>query len=223
MNVNIRGFNFIINNPNSIWVWSGYESWDPYTPSWIEKNKGLNKFWDVGAWIGPYTLLASKLYNSVIAFEPDFVALQVLNEHIRDNNIKNVTTVKEGLYNKEAIVNFGFIGGKYGDSLSSINHPSPISHKIKTTSISTAIELYGRPDFIKIDIEGGEEYLIEDLVKQKFNKMCMSNHGPYMKNRKLYEETLNKYLVPLYDCYNIKNEKVDFIPDDGDFYYELKN
>ena len=166
-------------------------------------------------------MYASKLYTNVIAFEPDTVAAKVLKNHITDNNLTNIKVIEEGLYNTETTVNFGFIGGKYGDSLSSINHPSPVNMKIKTTTIDKAVELYGRPNFLKIDIEGGEEYLIDDLLKHKFQKFCMSNHGPYMKDRKLFKEKLDK-LPTLYDCYNMKNEKITDIPDDGDFYYVLR-
>ena len=222
MKTNIRGEEFIINTNISMWVWPGLESWDKYTLNWIEKNRGLDTLWDIGAWIGPFTLYAARLYKNVIAFEPDWVAFKALEQHIIDNSLTNVTTIKLGMYNEETQVNFGFIGEKYGDSLSSINHPAPLGTKIKTTTIDAALLKYKRPDFIKIDIEGSEEYLIDDLVKHKFNRMCMSNHGPYMKDRKRFEKILNEQLLPLYNCYSIKDEKVDFIPDDGDFYYELK-
>lgn len=157
------------------------ESWDPYTFNWIEKGKGENIFWDVGAWIGPFSLYASKLYNNVFSFEPDYVAAEILKNNIDSNKILNINLIKKGLYKENTEINFGFIGNKYGDSLSSINHPSSINMKINTIDITTAIQLYGYPDFIKIDIEGGEEYLIDDLIRYKFKKMCMSNHGPYMK------------------------------------------
>jgi len=223
MNVNIRGHNFMINDSNSTWLWSTLESWDPYTFNWIEKNKGKEVFWDIGAWIGPFTLYGSMAFNKVVAFEPDYVAVQSLFNNVKDNHLENVTIVRDGLYNEDTYVNFGFIGGKYGDSLSSINHPSPFSTQIKTITIETAIKLYGHPDFLKIDIEGGEEYLLDDLIKYKFKSLCMSNHGQYMKNRKLFQEKLNHSLVPLYNCYSIHDDLIDFVPDDGDFYYELKD
>jgi len=196
--MNIRGFEFTINNKSSSWVWGTLESWDPETFNWIEKNKGGEIFWDVGAWIGPFSLFGSKLFDNVISFEPDWVAAKVLEDHINDNQLKNVTLVREGLYSDDTHVDFSFIGGKFGDSLSSICHKNSNSVKIKTLSITKAMELYGDPDFLKIDIEGGEEFLIDDLVKYKFKRFCMSNR------------------------YNRKDEKIDYIPDDGDFYYELK-
>jgi FkbM family methyltransferase len=222
MNIQIRGYNFIINDNNSNWLWSTLESWDPYTFNWIEKNKGKHICWDIGAWIGPFTLYSSKLFNKVISFEPDLIAFKSLQNNVNTNNLFNVTLVQEGLFNEETYINFGFIGAKFGDSLSSINHPSPIGNLIKTMTINKAIELYGHPDFLKIDIEGGEEYLIDDLIKFKFNNFCMSNHGPYMKNREQFTDKLNTDLLPFYNCYNIKNEKLEYVPDDGDFYYELK-
>jgi len=222
MKIKIRGFDFTINNNSSGWLWGGLESWDKETFNWIERNKGGLNFWDIGAWIGPFSLYGSKIFTNVFAFEPDFVAANVLAEHIKDNNISNIKLIREGLYKEEGVVEFGFIGGKFGDSLSSINHKSPNGIKIKTTTIDKMVSLYGRPDFLKIDIEGGEEYLIDDLVKHKFNSFCMSNNGSYMANRKEYEDKINDLLLPLYNCYNRQDEIIDFIPDDGDYYYELK-
>jgi len=220
--MNIRGFNFIINNKASGWVWGSLESWDQETFNWIERNKDGKIFWDIGAWIGPFSLYGSKLFDNVISFEPDFIAAKVLEDHINDNQIKNIKLVRKGLYSDDTIVNFSFIGNKFGDSLSSINHVNNNAIKIKTISIDTALSLYGIPDFLKIDIEGGEEYLIEDLAKHKFSAFCMSNHGPYMKDRTIYQQKINDLLLPIYDCYGKDNKKIDFIPDDGDFYYTLK-
>jgi FkbM family methyltransferase len=217
--MNIRGYSFNIALQN--WVWNSLESWDPDTFNWLDRNKGKELFWDVGAWIGPFTLYGSKIFSKVIAFEPDKVALRVLAAHVLNNQLSNVILENRGLYKENTEVSFGFIGGKFGDSLSSINHDNQ-AVKIQTLSIETAIELYGKPDFTKIDIEGGEEYLLEDLAKYKFETFCMSNHGPYMKDRKVFYQKLNDLILPLYDCYSIKNEKVTDIPDDGDFYYELK-
>jgi len=220
--MNIRGFDFTIKNSSSGWLWGTLESWDPETFNWIEENKGQKLFWDIGAWIGPFSLFGSKLFKKVIAFEPDWVAAEVLQDHIRDNGIENITLERKGVYKETGTVDFGFIGGKFGDSLSSINHAKENAVKIKTISIYDAVSLYGTPDFLKIDIEGGEEYLIEDLANFKFKGFCMSNHGEYMKDRKKYEEKLNDLILPLYNCYGRDGNEVNFIPDDGDFYYKLK-
>jgi FkbM family methyltransferase len=219
---NIRGHQFIINNLSSSWVWGNPDGWDKETFDWVEKNRGDKIFWDIGAWIGPFTIFGSRLFSKVIAFEPDKIASNVLSQHIKDNNINNVIIETRGLYKENTEVNFGFIGGKYGDSLSSINHHSPLGLKIKTLTIEEAIKQHGYPGFLKIDIEGGEEYLIDDLIKYRFEKMCMSNHGTYMKDRKIFQEKLNDLFGPLYNCYNRQGQKIENIPDDGDFYYELK-
>ena len=237
MNTNIKEFDFIINNSTSVWVWNDIRSdkWESNTFKWLENHKGLNNFWDIGAWVGPFTLYGSKIFNKVVAFEPDYIAFNALREHTIDNNLINVTLVKEGLYNTNDNISFGFFCGKFGDSLSSINS-SYISdrwkydpnctpdkeYKIKTITIEKSIELYGRPDLLKIDIEGGEEYLIDDLIKFKFNAICIAIHNGYMKDNSTFLEKINTILLPLYDCYDDNEEKVEVIKGDEQCYFELK-
>jgi len=243
MNTNIKEFDFIINNMTSVWVWNDAkdDKWELNTFKWLEKNKGANIFWDIGAWVGPFTLYGSKIFNKVVAFEPDYVAFNALQDHIKDNQLKNVTIIKRGLYNEETDVNFGFYRGKFGDSLSSINSeyitnkygktyvassnfndPLHMEYKIKTITIEKSIELYGRPNILKIDIEGGEEYLIDDLIKFKFDAICIAIHNGYMKDNSIFLEKINKLFLPLYDCYSDEGKKIVIINGDEQCYFELK-
>ena len=54
-------------------------------------------FIDIGAWIGPYTLIAASMGMKVYAFEPDKVAFQELKKNIELNSFKH----------KPEIFNFG--------------------------------------------------------------------------------------------------------------------
>ena len=246
MATNIKEFGFVINDLHSQWVWNDIKEkrWESDTFRWVEKNAGADVFWDVGAWVGPFTLYGSKIFGEVVSFEPDYVAFNTLQNHVADNMLTNVTLVKRGLYKEETDVNFGFIFGKFGDSLSSINSDYisdkyrksyvasagllankdslNIEYKIKTITIEKSIELYGYPDFLKIDVEGGEEYLIDDLIKYRFSTLCMAIHNGWMKNNAEFLEKINRFFVPLYNCYNASEEKTEIIKGDEECYFELK-
>ena len=40
MNIKIRGYDFVINDMSSAWLWNSLESWDSCTFNWIEKGRG---------------------------------------------------------------------------------------------------------------------------------------------------------------------------------------
>ena len=61
-------------------------------------------FIDIGAWIGPYTLVAAKLGMRVFAFEPDKIAFEVLKKNIQLNEFKYKPEIYNfGLSKKETI------------------------------------------------------------------------------------------------------------------------
>ena len=72
--------------------------WEPETIQLY--NKLLNKnstYVDIGAWIGPTTLYASKLCKMAYAFEPDPVAYKYLIENIHLNKLSNVAPFNLGI------------------------------------------------------------------------------------------------------------------------------
>lgn len=54
--------------------WRGYRSHpcakEPETVEWVRSFEPTSLFWDIGASVGPYSLIASALGHEVIAFEP---------------------------------------------------------------------------------------------------------------------------------------------------------
>jgi len=111
---------------------------------------------DIGANVGFYTLLASVLVGArgrVFAFEPFPANVVYLKEHLQLNNIDNVTVVEAAVSDKCGTAFFD-----EGPS-SSMGHISANGRlRVRTVAID---ELVARkelpvPDYIKMDIEGGE-------------------------------------------------------------------
>jgi FkbM family methyltransferase len=176
--------------------------------------------YDLGAHVGFYTLLASKLTGpsgKVISFEPIQSNLNYLKKHIQINDIKNVAIIEAAVSDMSGTVSF-----KEGHS-STTGHIAPATEeaiKLKTVSLDELISL-GKippPDFIKIDIEGAEALALGGAKKMLGNihpAIFLATHG------KIVHEECCKLLKSL--AYNI--ETIDGLPLDksNEIYAELRS
>lgn len=116
-------------------------------------------FFDIGAHVGYYTLLASKLVGEegkVYAFEPFSRNIKLLKKHIFINNISNTKIFELALSNK--------IGQSFftSNECNSMNHLSdtadPDSIEVYTSSLDHLFDegKINKPSIMKIDVEGGE-------------------------------------------------------------------
>jgi len=144
-----------------------------------------NTYLDIGAWIGPTVLYAANFYPSVIAIEPDPVAFERLEKNVNANNYRNIKLVNKALGFTNGNIKFGgngelgnsestmlvsnddYINKGWGSRWSSVERGQNI---IDVSSI-TIQNLVNDNDIdperialIKMDIEGGELYLIPDLM-----------------------------------------------------------
>ena len=88
MEINLKGLNFLVDPTNYQEFWNNFLKWEKNDLQFVTEIGEENKiFIDVGAWIGPYTLLAAKLGMKVYAFEPDKVAFEELKKNIQLNFI----------------------------------------------------------------------------------------------------------------------------------------
>ncbi len=102
---------------------------------------------DVGANVGYYTLLLARGVGPkgrVIAFEPNPTNVAFLKEHLRLNKINNVEIVTAAVSDREGSAFFS------GDGAT--GRLSQTGTRIQTVQLDN----FPRPDFIKMDIEGGE-------------------------------------------------------------------
>lgn len=112
--------------------------------------------YDVGANVGFFTLLAARLAGprgSVVAFEPLPANLEYLREHVRMNAAHTVSVLDVAVAAAPGEGNFAVRGRAVGG----LSAEGEI--KVRVSSIDALVEsrVIPPPDFIKIDIEGGED------------------------------------------------------------------
>jgi FkbM family methyltransferase len=136
--------------------------------------------YDIGAHVGFYTLLASKLVGvrgRVIAFEPLPRNLYFLKEHLRLNGCSNVTVIAAAVGDTPGVIGFE------EEPSSSMGRVSSAGNL--RVSMVTLDDLTGKgdippPNYVKIDIEGAEMKAL-DGARRLFTEfrptIFLSTHG----------------------------------------------
>ena len=167
-NTTIRNFDGYINSLKN-------ETWEPETFKIFQRCANRDKIaLDIGAWMGSTTIALSQYFKKVYSLEPDFLALDPLRNNIKTNGCNNVEVIPHALYSKKTKLNFGSNDGM-GASTSQINSPLLSSTIVETTTFDILSDIipFDEVGFVKVDIEGAEEYIIDDLfnlaVKYKWD------------------------------------------------------
>lgn len=129
---------------------------EPCTLRLLRRVLGEGKvFVDVGANIGYFTRLASKLVGRtgrVVACEPMPVALRLLRLNTAD--LPNVTILPMALSDQKREATFYV--RKKGDMSSLYHDPAAHALRVDVSTMDDSLEELPRIDLIKIDVEGGE-------------------------------------------------------------------
>jgi FkbM family methyltransferase len=153
------------------------ESWESETFEIFDNVKNLNKnAIDTGAWIGATSIWLSKNFKNVLSIDGDLVAHQALVENLKSSKCENVITLNRPVYSSESDIVFGvnqfnenFQKEGLGSSTSQIKNKSLFSSdkEVKGITIDKINEMFPLKDvsFIKVDIEGGEENILNSLFE----------------------------------------------------------
>ena len=141
---------------------------------YFDTSKSDPKIIDCGANIGMSILFFKKLYptSSIIAFEPNPYAFQLLEKNIKQNDLTNIQLFNIGLSNINGEIDF-FMNNTKGTLKGSFISERGGENKIivETQKLSKIINT-NVFDLIKIDIEGAEIQVIEDLISEgKINQI----------------------------------------------------
>jgi FkbM family methyltransferase len=159
----------------TIIFWNGFETFE-YTAIFLSLIKKINLFYDIGANIGYYTLLA-KMSNpgiKIVSFEPASGPLFYLRENIRINNFDNIKAEPVALSDKSGEIDFYEIkNAKYtylehclageGNIGSLTTGRNFVINKVKTITLDEYVKTNneGPIDLIKMDTEGTENLILE--------------------------------------------------------------
>lgn len=127
---------------------------------------------DIGANVGLWTkYILSKNAKKVFSFEPNRKAISHLKNTLKDNH--NTTVIEKAVYKERATLQF-YIDDKNSltSSLLSNSGHAP-SYDVSAITLEDAMDLTGEKkiDLVKIDIEGAEFDIIENLSQDAFDRI----------------------------------------------------
>lgn len=140
---------------------------------------------DVGAHVGFYTILGSRLVGeegAVWAFEPDPTNARYLREHVRVNGADNVRVEEAAVAAEEGSARFG---GGSGSGTGRLTGSGELA--VRTVALDPFCERHGiSPTAMKVDVEGAEAGVIEGgerTLRRARPVIFLSTHGPEAHSR----------------------------------------
>lgn len=135
---------------------------------------------DIGANVGFYTLLASTLVGSsghVFAFEPVPSNVFFIKEHLRLNQVTNVTVIEEAVSDSLGVASFAD-----GSSRCTGRLASEGGYQVRTVSLDELV-FNGKapaPSCMKIDVEGAEMLVLsgaKSLLREVHPVIFLATHS----------------------------------------------
>lgn len=137
---------------------------------------------DIGANVGIYSLIFSKFCKKVYAFEPVPRNIYFLQRILNLNDIKNVNIIKKAVSDKNGMVPFRKGKSYATGSINEEGHTIVPSITLDSFCQSQKIE----PNFLKIDVEGAELFVLKGAKKTLSEYkpiILMEIHGVNLKNK----------------------------------------
>jgi FkbM family methyltransferase len=139
---------------------------------------------DCGDNIGLSVLYFKRLFteSEVLCFEPDKVIFDILNDNINTFNLKNVTAINKAVWNENVVKEFSSEGADAGRLSLNSDKKTSMVECIKLSSF-----INRKVDFLKIDIEGAEVVVFEEIQNclQHVNYIYVEYHSFVSKKQDL--------------------------------------
>ena len=134
-------------------------------------NPGITIF-DVGANIGYYAIMESKLVGDqgrIIAIEPSPSNIELLRKNLTLNSITNVEVLSGAISDKNGKAKFHLSHQSNLNTFhaigSGLKHLSGYSINVETQTISQLSTTFGKPDLIRMDVEGHEVAVLNGAIE----------------------------------------------------------
>lgn len=170
-------------------------------------------FVDIGANIGWYTVLASKivgLKGRVFSFEPSTEIFNHLEKNIAINKLENVTTSKTALSNQTGEAYFN-IAPKNNEGIGSLISNVDVDYQqdvVKTIEFDNYFERE-KIRLVKIDVEGAEFKVLQSMKKtlrqKSIDYIMFEVNDSFLERAEISrDELFNLFTKNNYDLYHIK-------------------
>lgn len=203
------------------WLKGYFHAWEPFTFQCFKIVSDKNKIAiDIGAWIGLTAIFLSSHFKHVICVEADKESVISLNSNLLSSGCSNYSIINKAVYNLETSVIFGtnafMNNSRLNDSMSQIksNISNASDYHIDTILLSSILkdQDISNIGLIKVDIEGGEEYILSDLlllIKEHKIPLLISFHISWWKDTNImrFSDLLNNM-----HCISDDNSLVTDIP-----------
>lgn len=137
------------------------------TSLFVANLKKNDIFFDIGAHVGYYSLIASKFCKKIIAFEPVKSNFELLKKNIKINKIINVKTIKTIISDKNKNKENIYLSDNESGNHSLIKEKENSQFEIVSsiTLDNYCLRSNIMPNVIKIDVEGAEYKVIKGAKK----------------------------------------------------------
>ena len=182
-----RGISFFVYQNESpaipdFWNWDWWESHTyKVLESFLDKD---HSYIDVGTHLGQTVLFGAKLAKACYAIEPDPESLRITNKNIKLNDISNVNLIPKALGGDHENIKLGCPNTCPDLGSSRTSHFfSEESNSFEVESISLPFLIKNEKiddlNFIKIDVEGMEDVIIENASDIKV-PIFIEVHTPWL-------------------------------------------
>lgn len=123
-------------------------------------------------------------FSKIISFEPDNNNFDLLTKNVNANHLKDVELNKAAVWIKDGEISF-----EAKESEASHISETVSENKVKSVSLKSLLEKVSEVDFLKIDIEGAEKQVVEDIKPnlEKVQNLFLEYHGKTNETFKLNE------------------------------------
>jgi FkbM family methyltransferase len=135
--------------------------------------------YDLGASIGYLSLLmASAKAAHVYCFEPAPHAAREIHKHMDVNGFKNYSVIPDPVSNTKRLVRFALTEVTYGSGIVDTDTRWPVI-ELTSVTLDEFAASHEFPDFIKIDVEGEEDRVLEGartILEKRRTLICCEVH-----------------------------------------------
>ena len=196
------------------WFWDEYEKkrWEPQTYRAMQEFFSPDVMYvDIGAWVGITIFFAAEIgFKYIYAVEANPLSYDILKKNCTFNKFtENVNITNVCITDKDNVkVSFG---GRSTSSASSIrgNDWQILSATLK--NYLKGNNLLDKKLLIKIDIEGAEELILDDLADLSDKIILLSLHPPFFQN---LSKTGNNIIDVCYKNYDVLDSSLNPIKSD---------